>query len=169
LLVPAPKPGEPWTVFGGSGGGATVSGGAISAWPLAMREGTMRASAQNASPMPTAGSCPAQLARERGWRATSNCGGSGVSGKPMRPSVAIALAGRRFRPYDDYVDKQDDQDKRVRFLAKLPPELHRWLKIAAAERGANMNEILVASLDSARMRLGSRKADTDAHSEDGEG
>jgi hypothetical protein len=53
------------------------------------------------------------------------------------------------------MDKQDDQAKRIRFLAKLPPELHRWLKIAAAERGVNMNDILVASLDSARMRLGS--------------
>ena len=46
-------------------------------------------------------------------------------------------------------------EDRVTFLAKLPPELHRWLKIAAAERGVNMNDILVASLDSARMRLGS--------------
>lgn len=47
----------------------------------------------------------------------------------------------------------DKQDKRVKFLAKIPPELHRWLKIAAAERGAGMNAILVAALDSARMRL----------------
>ena len=38
-------------------------------------------------------------------------------------------------------------------MAKLPPDLHRWLKVAAAERGVNMNEILVAALDSARMRL----------------
>jgi hypothetical protein len=48
----------------------------------------------------------------------------------------------------------DKRDKRVKFLAKLPPDLHRWLKIAAAERGANMNDVLVAALDSARMRLG---------------
>jgi predicted HicB family RNase H-like nuclease len=47
----------------------------------------------------------------------------------------------------------DNADKRVKFLAKLPPELHRWLKVAAAERGATMNEVLVASLDSARMRI----------------
>lgn len=38
-------------------------------------------------------------------------------------------------------------------MAKLPPELHRWLKIAAAERGVDMNAVLVAALDSARMRL----------------
>jgi len=47
-----------------------------------------------------------------------------------------------------------NQSKRVKFLAKLPPELHRWLKVAAAERGATMNDVLVAALDSARMRLG---------------
>jgi predicted HicB family RNase H-like nuclease len=51
--------------------------------------------------------------------------------------------------------KHAEQDKRVKFLARLPPELHRWLKVAAAERGTNMNDILVAALDSARMRLGS--------------
>jgi hypothetical protein len=47
----------------------------------------------------------------------------------------------------------DKRDKRVKFMAKLPPELHRWLKIAAAERGVDMNAVLVAALDSARMRL----------------
>jgi len=47
----------------------------------------------------------------------------------------------------------DNADKRVKFLAKLPPELRRWLKIAAAERGVDMNALLVAALDSARMRL----------------
>jgi predicted HicB family RNase H-like nuclease len=52
------------------------------------------------------------------------------------------------------MDKRDNQGERVRFMAKLPPDLHRWLKVAAAERGANMNDVLVAALDSARMRLG---------------
>jgi hypothetical protein len=47
----------------------------------------------------------------------------------------------------------NSKDKQVAFLAKLPPELHRWLKVAAAERGTTMNDVLVASLDSARMRL----------------
>jgi hypothetical protein len=45
-------------------------------------------------------------------------------------------------------------DKRVKFMAKLPPDLHRWLKVAAAERGIDMNAIVVASLDSARLRMG---------------
>jgi hypothetical protein len=46
-----------------------------------------------------------------------------------------------------------NKDKRVKFMARIPPELHRWLKVEAAERGVNMNDVLVASLDSARMRL----------------
>lgn len=46
------------------------------------------------------------------------------------------------------------QDKRVKFLARLPADLHRKLKITAAERGMGMNDILVAALDSALMRLG---------------
>jgi hypothetical protein len=58
----------------------------------------------------------------------------------------------------------DKRDKRVKFLAKLPPELHRWLKVTAAERGANMNDVLVASLDSARMRLGKTLRSTDEQS-----
>ncbi len=46
-----------------------------------------------------------------------------------------------------YMDKQDDE--RVRFLAKLPPDLHRRLKIAAAEQGADMNALLIAALENA--------------------
>jgi hypothetical protein len=45
-------------------------------------------------------------------------------------------------------------EERTAFLAKLPPEVHRWLKIASAERGMGMNDILVAALDSTRIRLG---------------
>jgi predicted HicB family RNase H-like nuclease len=37
----------------------------------------------------------------------------------------------------------DERDKRVRFMAKLPPDLHRRLKVAAAQRDMNMNDLLV--------------------------
>ena len=47
----------------------------------------------------------------------------------------------------DYVSKQDE---RVKFMAKLPPELHRWLKIKAAERGVDMNDLIIAALQGAR-------------------
>lgn len=48
-----------------------------------------------------------------------------------------------------YMNKRDD---RVRFLAKLPPGLHRWLKVAAAEQGTDMNALLTAALEAARNR-----------------
>jgi len=35
-------------------------------------------------------------------------------------------------------------------MAKLPPELHRWLKIKAAERGVDMNDLIIAALQGAR-------------------
>lgn len=54
------------------------------------------------------------------------------------------------------MDKHDD---RVRFMAKLPPALHRWLKVTAAERGTDMNAVLVAALDSARARAGKGEPD----------
>jgi hypothetical protein len=44
----------------------------------------------------------------------------------------------------------DKQDERVRFMAKLPPDLHRWLKITAAERGVDMNDLMVTALDHQR-------------------
>jgi predicted HicB family RNase H-like nuclease len=44
----------------------------------------------------------------------------------------------------------DERDERVRFMAKLPPDLHRWLKVSAAERGTDMNVILIAALESKR-------------------
>ena len=40
----------------------------------------------------------------------------------------------------------------MRFMAKLPPELHRWLKIKAAERGVDMNDLIIAALQGARTR-----------------
>jgi hypothetical protein len=46
-----------------------------------------------------------------------------------------------------YMDKQDE---RVRFMAKLPPDLHRWLKVKAAERGTDMNDLLVTALEDRR-------------------
>ena len=49
----------------------------------------------------------------------------------------------------DYVSKHDE---RVKFMAKLPPELHRWLKIKAAERGVDMNDLIIAALQGARTR-----------------
>jgi HicB family len=50
----------------------------------------------------------------------------------------------------------DHNDERVKFQAKLPPDLHRRLKIAAAERGVNMNDLLCESVDSwlAMRRMG---------------
>src|ERR1022692_2335068 len=52
-----------------------------------------------------------------------------------------------------YMDKQDGQDERVKFLAKLPPTLHRWLKVTAAQRGQDINDLIVAALDSDCMRV----------------
>jgi predicted HicB family RNase H-like nuclease len=49
------------------------------------------------------------------------------------------------------MDKQDERDERVRFLAKLPPDLHRWLKVAAAQRGEDMNALLVETLEARRV------------------
>lgn len=46
-----------------------------------------------------------------------------------------------------YVDKQDE---RVRFLAKLPPDLHHQLKVAAAEHSKNMNDLVCEAIE---MRL----------------
>jgi hypothetical protein len=37
----------------------------------------------------------------------------------------------------------DKQDKRVRFLAKLPADLHHSLKVQAAQRGMHMNDLLI--------------------------
>jgi predicted HicB family RNase H-like nuclease len=37
----------------------------------------------------------------------------------------------------------DNQNERVRFLAKLPPALHRQLKVAAAQHDMSMNDLLV--------------------------
>jgi predicted HicB family RNase H-like nuclease len=36
----------------------------------------------------------------------------------------------------------DERDERVKFMAKLPPDLHHRLKVAAAERSANMNDLV---------------------------
>ena len=44
----------------------------------------------------------------------------------------------------------DKQDERVKFLAKLPPDLHRWLKITSAETGLDMNDLLVSALEELR-------------------
>ena len=41
------------------------------------------------------------------------------------------------------------QDGRIRFLAKLPPDLHRRLKVAAAEQGTDMNALLIMALNRA--------------------
>jgi hypothetical protein len=49
--------------------------------------------------------------------------------------------------------EQDAQDDRVRFMAKLPPDLHRWLKITSAESGENMNDIFVGALQNHREML----------------
>ena len=37
----------------------------------------------------------------------------------------------------------------MKFQAKLPKDLHRRLKVAAAEQGADMNALIVAALESA--------------------
>lgn len=42
------------------------------------------------------------------------------------------------------------QDERVKFMAKLPPDLHRWLKVAAAQQGVDMNDLLVSALETKR-------------------
>ena len=45
-----------------------------------------------------------------------------------------------------YMSKSDEP---VKFMAKLPPDLHHWLKVAAAERSdlsVNMNDLLVQAL-----------------------
>jgi hypothetical protein len=47
----------------------------------------------------------------------------------------------------------DKQDKRVRFLAKLPPDLHHWLKVTSAESGENMNDLLISALETWRENL----------------
>jgi hypothetical protein len=44
----------------------------------------------------------------------------------------------------------DKQDERIRFMAKLPPDLHRWLKITSAETGVDMNVLLVSALEKLR-------------------
>ena len=41
----------------------------------------------------------------------------------------------------------DKQDERVKFMAKLPSDLHHRLKIAAAERSVNMNDLICESVD----------------------
>lgn len=41
----------------------------------------------------------------------------------------------------------DKQDERVRFLAKLPPDLHHRLKVAAAERSVNMNDLVCEAIE----------------------
>ena len=46
-----------------------------------------------------------------------------------------------------------NEDKRVKFLAKLPPDLHRWLKITSAESGEGMNDLLVSALEGWREHL----------------
>ena len=40
----------------------------------------------------------------------------------------------------------DEKNERVKFQAKLAPDLHRWLKVAAAERGTDMNALLGEAL-----------------------
>jgi len=35
-------------------------------------------------------------------------------------------------------------------MAKLPPDLHRWLKVTAAQQGTDMNTLLVETLRHAR-------------------
>jgi predicted HicB family RNase H-like nuclease len=44
----------------------------------------------------------------------------------------------------------DKQDERVRFMAKLPPDLHHRLKVAAADRSVNMNDLVIEAIE---MRL----------------
>lgn len=47
------------------------------------------------------------------------------------------------------------QDKAVKFMAKLPPDLHHWLKVAAAERSdlsVTMNDLLVQALEYYQMQ-----------------
>jgi HicB family len=41
----------------------------------------------------------------------------------------------------------DERDERVKFMAKLPPELHHRLKVAAAERSVNMNDLICESVE----------------------
>lgn len=52
-----------------------------------------------------------------------------------------------------YMDEQDKHDERVKFLAKLPPDLHHWLKVTSAESGENMNDLLVSALEAWRENL----------------
>lgn len=35
-------------------------------------------------------------------------------------------------------------------MAKLPPDLHRWLKVAAAQQGVDMNDLIVSALEAKR-------------------
>jgi predicted HicB family RNase H-like nuclease len=44
----------------------------------------------------------------------------------------------------------NERDERVKFMAKLPPDLHRWLKVHAAQRGEDMNALLIEALESKR-------------------
>jgi len=41
----------------------------------------------------------------------------------------------------------DERDERVKFMAKLPPDLHHRLKVAAAERSVNMNDLVCDSIE----------------------
>ena len=44
----------------------------------------------------------------------------------------------------------DKQDNRVKFMAKLPPELHRWLKVQAFGNDESMNDRLIALVSKSR-------------------
>ena len=41
-------------------------------------------------------------------------------------------------------------------MAKLPPDLHRWLKVKAALEDVNMNDLLVSVLESKRQEKGGK-------------
>jgi hypothetical protein len=36
-------------------------------------------------------------------------------------------------------------------MAKLPPDLHRWLKVSAAQRGEDMNALLIEALQDRKL------------------
>ena len=75
------------------------------------------------------------------------------------------MSGCRVSPVPAHCDKlaymsdqaeqteQGAPDDRVRFMAKLPRDLHRWLKVVSAESGENMNDIFVGALQSHREAL----------------
>jgi predicted HicB family RNase H-like nuclease len=41
----------------------------------------------------------------------------------------------------------DERDERVRFMAKLPPDLHHRLKVVAAQHSVNMNDLVCEGIE----------------------